>query len=383
MSLSEQQRAARSAADAAATAPTGAARDGAPAEATTYYQRPMVKRATWKWYIPLYFFLGGVAGGAAAIGAAADLFGGRRHRATVRYARYLSVALAPVCALLLILDLGRPERFHHMFRVFKGASPLSVGTWILGAFGLTSGVLAARQLAEDEIVIRRESMPGRLARLLPARPFAAAHGLLGLALGSYTGVLLAVTAIPLWAGTGLLLGPIFLTAAFTSGAAALSLIGLLTGDHTREERRTIETLANVGTVAQAALAVAREAIVDDRVNAPLRRGVWARVFQFGTVGVGWLLPSTLRLAARASSPRVERRLSLLAAVCALAGVVGERFAIVEAGKRSADDPLAYQALTRGDPGEARPTPGQQAWWHRQRTGAAVAPFQPHQVVPES
>ncbi|HEV2237437.1 MAG TPA: NrfD/PsrC family molybdoenzyme membrane anchor subunit, partial [Ktedonobacterales bacterium] len=201
--------------------------------------------------------------------------------------------------------------------------------------------------------------------------------------GGYTGVLLAATAIPLWAGTGLLLGPIFLTAAFTSGAAALSLIGLLTGGHSREERRTIETLANVGTVAQAALAVAREVTVDDRVNEPLRRGVWARVFQLGTVGVGWLLPSALRLAARVSSPRVERRLSLLAAFCALAGVAGERFAIVEAGKQSADDPLAYQALTRGARGEARPTPAQQAWWHKQRAGRAAAPFQPHQVVPES
>jgi formate-dependent nitrite reductase membrane component NrfD len=382
MSLSERRDAERNAPDAAVL-PEGARRRGAPVDVpTTYYQRPMVKRPTWKWFIPLYFFLGGVAGGAATIGAVADLFGGQRHRATVRYARYLSFALAPCCALLLIIDLGRPSRFLHMFRVFKGVSPLSVGTWILGAFGLTSGVLAARQVAEDEIIMRRDSVLGRLARLLPARPFAAAHGLLGLALGSYTGVLLAMTAVPIWAATGLLLGPIFVAAALSSGAAALSLIGLLTGGHTREERQTIETLAHVGTAAQAALALARETTIDDRVNRPLRHGVWARVFQVGTVGLGWLLPSALRLAARVSSPRVERRLSLIAAVCALLGVVSERFAIVEAGKLSADDPLAYQALTRGAPGEARPTPRQQAWWRRQRGGKPSAPFQPHQVVPE-
>jgi formate-dependent nitrite reductase membrane component NrfD len=383
MSLSEQRRGERGAADVAAL-PEGARRRGAPADVrTTYYERPMIKRPTWKWFIPLYFFLGGVAGGAATIGAVADLFAGQRHRTTVRYARYLSFALAPICALLLIVDLGRPSRFLNMFRVFKGISPLSVGTWILGAFGLTSGVLAARQMAEDEIVIKRESVLGRLAQLLPARPFVAVHGLLGLALGSYTGVLLAVTAVPLWAATGLLLGPIFVAAALSSGAAALALIGLLTGGHTREERRTIETLAHVGTLVQATLAVARETTIDDRVNLPLRRGVWARVFQFGTVGLGWLVPSALRLAARVSSPRTERRLSLLAAVCALLGVISERFAIVEAGKLSADDPLAYQALTRGAPGEARPTPRQQAWWRRQRTGKAATPYQPHQVVPES
>ena len=357
---------------------------GAPSSApTTYYQRPMIKRPTWRWFIPLYFFLGGVAGGAATIGAAASLFGGPRHRATARYARYLSLALAPVCALLLIVDLGRPARFLHMFRVFKVVSPLSVGTWILGAFGLTSGVLAARQAAEDDLIIRRESVLGRLARLLPARPFVVLHGLLGLALGSYTGVLLAATAVPLWAASGLLLGPIFVAAALTSGAATLALIGVVTGGHTREARQTIQAVAHVGTAAQAALAAAREATVDRRADQPLRRGLWAWVFQLGTIGLGWLLPTALRLAARASSPRVERRLSGIAAVCALVGVVCERFAIVEAGKLSADDPLAYQALTAGAPGEARPTPSQQAWWRQQRTGQPVARFQPHQVVPET
>jgi formate-dependent nitrite reductase membrane component NrfD len=382
MSLIERRRTRRDT-TAAAAHRDPATTAGAPAGAPTYYQRPMIKRPTWRWYIPIYFFLGGLAGGAAAIGAAADLFGGGRHRATVRLARYLSIVLAPLCALLLIVDLGRPARFHHMLRVFKAASPLSVGTWILGAFGLTSGVLAARQVAEDEFIIRRESLLGRLARLLPARPFGALHGLLGLALGSYTGVLLAATAVPLWAASGLLLGPIFVAAALTSGAAALALLGLLTGAHTREERQTIVAVAHVGTAAQAALAVAREVTVDQRANRPLRRGVWAWVFQLGTVGLGWLLPTTLRLAARASSPRTERRLSGIAAACTLAGVLCERFAIVEAGKASADDPLAYQALTQGAPGEARPTPAQQAWWQRQRAGQPAAPYRPHQVAPES
>jgi formate-dependent nitrite reductase membrane component NrfD len=382
MSLIERRRTRRDATAAAAhhgqtTSP------GAPTGPSTYYQRPMIKRPTWRWYIPLYFFLGGLTGGAATIGAAADLFGGRRHRATVRMARHLSVVLTPLCALLLIVDLGRPARFHHMLRIFKAVSPLSVGTWVLGAFGLTSGVLAARQMAEDEFVIRRESLVGRLARLLPARPFVALHGLLGLALGSYTGVLLAATAVPLWAASGLLLGPIFVAAALTSGASALTLLGLVTGTHTRAERQTITTVAHIGTAAQVALAAAREVTVDHHVNQPLRRGVWAWVFQAGTVGLGWLLPTALRLAARARSPRAERRLSGIAAACTLVGVLCERFAIVEAGKASADDPLAYQALTQGAPGEARPTPAQQAWWRRQRAGRPVAPYQPHQVVPES
>ena len=77
-------------------------------EATSYYNRPMVKKPTWKWYIPLYIFIGGLGGGVALIGGLADLVGGRRHRATVRRARYIALIAALICPLLLILDLGRP-----------------------------------------------------------------------------------------------------------------------------------------------------------------------------------------------------------------------------------------------------------------------------------
>src|SRR5690348_9142286 len=106
--------------------------------ATSYYNRPMLKKPTWKWFIPFYMFIGGLGGGVALIGGLADIFGGRRHRSTVRRARYIALIVALVSPLLLILDLGRPRRFHHMLRVFKVSSPLNVGTWILFAFGLIS-----------------------------------------------------------------------------------------------------------------------------------------------------------------------------------------------------------------------------------------------------
>src|SRR5690242_18712717 len=220
-------------------------------EATTYYNRPMLKKPTWKWFIPFYMFIGGLGGGVALIGGLADIFGGKRHRATVRRARYIALIVALISPVLLILDLGRPQRFHHMMRVFKVSSPLSVGTWILLAFGLTSGAQAARQAAEDNFILKRESRLGRLARLLPSKPLSLAQALLGLGLGGYTGILLAVTAIPLLATAGLLLGPLFLATAVASGAAALALLaGLRLGrsshadaDEDEEEARAdVETL---------------------------------------------------------------------------------------------------------------------------------------------
>ena len=65
MSLIQRRPARRRGVADAATQREQTAPQDAPAGATTYYKRPMIKRPTWQWYIPLYFFLGGLAGGAA------------------------------------------------------------------------------------------------------------------------------------------------------------------------------------------------------------------------------------------------------------------------------------------------------------------------------
>jgi formate-dependent nitrite reductase membrane component NrfD len=345
------------------------------AEGTSYYNRPMVKKPTWKWFIPLYIFIGGLGGGVALIGGLADLFGGRRHRATVRRARYIALVAALISPVLLILDLGRPKRFHHMLRVFKVSSPLSVGTWILLVFGLTSGVQAARQAAEDSFIIRRESWLGRLARLLPSKPLSLAQALLGMGLGGYTGILLAATAIPLWATAGLLLGPLFLATAVASGAAALALLAGLRrtssddDGEADEARAEVETLATISTAAQLGLEVAREAMTSHTIGKPLRRGRWATIYRVGAIGGGMLMPLALRLPAQVRGRPVGRAISITAATLTLAGAVAERFAIVEAGKQSADDPQAYQEYSWSRLGSARPTPEQQALMAPKTKGA--------------
>lgn len=334
--------------------------DHDPVESQTYYGVPTIKTSTWTWYIPLYIFIGGVASGVAFIGALAELFGGKHHRATVRHARYLAVILAALCPIPLILDLGRPLRFFRMLRVVKLSSPLNLGTWILTIFGALSGLQAVRQAAEDNVVIKRKSAPGRLATVLPSGPITVLHGLFGMALGGYTGTLLAITVVPLWASAGVLLGPLFLAASATSGAAALVLTGVLSRRQSREARRDIQVIANVASAVQFGLAAAHETFTPERVNRPLRKGLWGRVFRYGAVGGGLFLPMGLRFLARISGRRLEPAISATAAVCTLAGTLAERFAIVEAGKLSANDPIAYQEMTQGPKHKARPAPVRQA-----------------------
>ena len=105
----------------------------------SYYGRPVIKEPTWTWEIPIYLFTGGLGGSSAVLSAAARLAGNERLAKT---SLYLGAAGDVVSAPLLIADLGRPERFLNMLRVFKVTSPMSVGSWVLFVSGGASSTAA-------------------------------------------------------------------------------------------------------------------------------------------------------------------------------------------------------------------------------------------------
>ena len=156
--------------------------------------------------IPAYLFLGGTAGMSATLSAGARLAGRRR---LARRALVASVIAFLPCAPLLVWDLGRPARFHHMLRVFRVTSPMNVGTWILSAFGAALGVAATAEMAGSGML---------------AAPPGAAAGLLGPAVATYTGVLLANTSIPAWHGARRELPFLFAAGAAASAGAAACLL---------------------------------------------------------------------------------------------------------------------------------------------------------------
>lgn len=144
----------------------------------SYYDLPLLKPPVWTWEVPTYFFVGGAAGAAAVIAVAAQVTGADGK--LVRDARWIAAIGANLSTPLLIADLGRPERFLNMLRVFKPQSPMSVGAWTVAVFGgsSTGAVLA----------------PWKPLRDL----FAGVAALSGLGMATYTGVLLGATANPLW-----------------------------------------------------------------------------------------------------------------------------------------------------------------------------------------
>jgi len=178
----------------------------------------------WGWYIAVYFFLGGLAGGCYFLAAAIDLIGRREDRPLARLGYYVAFPCVAISGLLLTLDLGRPLRFWHMLiesntyrPMFKAWSPMSVGAWALLVFGGFSFLSLLDALGEE---IDRPAFPRFRASPLLRRAIAAIGAVLGLYVAGYTGVLLAVTNRPIWADTRLL-GMLFIFSAASTSAALI------------------------------------------------------------------------------------------------------------------------------------------------------------------
>ena len=191
----------------------------------------------WQWYIVLYFFIGGLAGGCYFLAAVIDLFGRRADRPLARLGYYVAFPAVLVSGLLLTIDLSRPLRFWHMLierntgePMFKYWSPMSIGSWALLIFGAFTFVSFLAALADDDRVrspfLRRWQWPaarGLRAPSLPGRIVAVLGGIAGFYVAGYTGILLAVTNRPIWSDTTLL-GMLFVVSAASTSAALLILL---------------------------------------------------------------------------------------------------------------------------------------------------------------
>jgi formate-dependent nitrite reductase membrane component NrfD len=285
------------------------------AEFTSYYGRPILKAAPWQEDIPAYLFLGGVAGGSALLGAGADL---TRRPALRRASRFGALGAITLSFAALVHDLGRPARFVNMLRVAKPTSPMSVGTWILTAFGPCVGVAAAAEVPR--------LVPRPLRRLVrrSARPAGLAAAALGPAVASYTAVLIADTATPTWHESYRELPFVFVG----SAAAASGGLGML-----------LAPVAEAGPARRAAVGgTLLELAASQRMESSA--GLAAETLHQGRPGALLRASKALSIAGAAGTLLGGRRRPLAAASGAalLAGSACTRFGIFYAGQESARDP---------------------------------------------
>ncbi|GCE13215.1 NrfD/PsrC family molybdoenzyme membrane anchor subunit [Tengunoibacter tsumagoiensis] len=191
----------------------------------SYYDYPVLKAPVWSWEIVWYFFFGGLAAGCYVIASIASLFGSKEDQVVTRTGYYLSLLALLPCPPLLIKDLGKPERFLHMMRVFKVQSPMSMGVWGILTFSFFSGITTMIQAARDGLL--GKWWGARWLASWPQKLLAVPGSIAGVFLGGYTGVLLAATSIPLWSRSKFM-GAIFIASALSTSGALISLVLHLT-----------------------------------------------------------------------------------------------------------------------------------------------------------
>ena len=284
---------------------TSRARSGDPPQG--YYGLPLFKPPVWTWEVPAYFLVGGAAGAAAAVAAVARA--SAAPAGLVTHARWIAAAGGAMSPVLLVSDLGRPERFLNMLRVFKPQSPMSVGAWTLVVFSNAAAATILADVAQRRSQSRSLRVTERVVETIAAAT--------GVVVATYTGVLLGATAIPVWARHAGLLPLHFGASGLGTAVSLLELMG--------HREMALRRLA----IGAAAVEMLAGAVVEADWNGaaePLKRGRSGRIARAGGALAG-PLPLVLRLAGRRSS-----RARLLAAFATVVGAALTRVGWVAAGR---------------------------------------------------
>ncbi len=296
-------------------------RSGPAEEAPSYYGVPALKAPVWLPTIPVYFYVGGVAGAATVLGAAVELLDGHRLEMLGRRCRWIGMLGDMAGTALLIQDLGRPKRFLNMLRVFRPTSPMNMGAWLLVGSGAMNTASVAGMLLGR--------LGGPVEKLGNAASLLA--GVLGMPLAGYTAVLLTNSAVPVWQGARRTLPLLFMASGMASAGSLLEFLP----EHSSRERKVVRRFGALGKVAELAAGFATE-------RALSRSEEVFRHLKHGKPGALWTAAKVLTGLSLALSllPGRPRWKQVAAGVLSTAGALTVRYAFYAAGKASSKDPHA-------------------------------------------
>jgi formate-dependent nitrite reductase membrane component NrfD len=278
------------------------------AEFTSYYGQPVIKEPVWVVHdVPNYLFLGGLAGASSALAASAQMAG---YRELARVAKIGALGAISLSVVALVHDLGRPQRFLNMLRVFKPTSPMNIGAWLLTGYGPVAGAAAVAEVT------------GILPKAGQAATVGA--GLLGPAVVTYTGTLISNTAVPAWHEAYREMPYIFAGSA-ASAAGGLGLLAVRAAE--------AEPARKLAVLGAASVLIAKRQLLN-------RLGDVAEPYETGTAGALFRASEILTAGALAGVVlgRESRAVSALSGASLIAASLLTRFGVFQAGLASARDP---------------------------------------------
>jgi len=183
-----------------------------------YAGRPTTKAPNWHAPVTLDLLFNNLSTGLFLVMALGELAAPASFRPLGSVAYPLALLFLIGDLVCLVIDLGDPARFHHMLRVWKPSSPMSLGTWLLTAYSVPVTLLTLMSLLRAA---------GGGAETL--RQVLLVLGLV-LAVGAavYKGVLFSTTAQRGW-GDARWLGGYLINSALVLGAGEVLLIASVKG----------------------------------------------------------------------------------------------------------------------------------------------------------
>ena len=280
----------------------------------TGYTGIVTKAPRWHTLVVFDILLNNLATGLFLVAAVGELIAPATFRSLATRAYPVALALLLADLACLLLDLGDPLRFHHMLRVFKPTSPMSLGTWCLTAFSLPLTALVAVEFVAAAGWASGDSTAAWWIRTL------AVVGGLPFAFGAaaYKGVLFSTTAQPGWKDARWL-GAYLGNSAVTLGAGELLVIAALTC-----EQLAVDALRPVVGLLIVLNLVVLALLVGDLY--PLLSRLYARR-EFGVAGLFILLTWVVIPAGSLLAGSVPVTASVAVASLILASL-GVRYAIV-------------------------------------------------------
>jgi Ni/Fe-hydrogenase subunit HybB-like protein len=281
----------------------------APGPSVGYANTEVTKAPNWHGLVAWDMLFNNLTTGLFLVTAAGELARPDLFAPLSAWAYALALAFLLCDLACLVLDLGDPLRFHHMLRVFKLSSPMSLGTWCLTIYSLPLTLIVAIDV-----------IPGWREALGPIRALLVVAGILP-ALGSaaYKGVLFSTSSQPAWKDARWF-GAYLVSSALMLGVAELLTLALLLGQH---RAAGVLRLA-LGLLLVLNLIPLRMLVAELR-TALERSQTRPELIRLATIGVGIgsLLPLGLCLVTTATPPL------LVAVGLILAGSLSIRYALVK------------------------------------------------------
>ena len=285
---------------------------------------------SWGLYIFTFAFFVGLSAGGLIVASSAEVFGVKALKPLARLGVLTAAACVATAALMILPDLGNPQRLYNIVLHPNWSSPLVWDIIIIAAYFLFA-------VTDLWVMSRRTSALSSRARVLRLMAYLGLP--LAVLLHSITAWIFGLQiARPLW--NTALMAPLFVASAILSGTALVTLVAMAAHRFDRIEVPAATWKALAGLMATA-LAVDLFFVASDYItilwgNVPRERaaldmilpgGSWQWLFWLEWV-VGGIVPFVLLVA-----PRLRGRLGVLslASVLVLVGVYALRIELVVGG----------------------------------------------------